>query len=136
MYLGTIHLLKRLTRMQTGNDGNPVSPPPICRLDAYGNYMIKNVPVAVGNFKIELTDGTDYYRITQRPPLPSDQPLTNSSYDIYGQNFVPISSTISMSLVPMYSREEMLNFSVDSWAGGLYNQAPDSDGNGGAAGYL
>lgn len=136
MYLAAVHLLKVLTRMKTGNDGSPGNPPPICRLDAYGNYMIKNVPVAVGGFKIDLHDSVDYYRITKALPNADGSEMYTSSYDVYGQNFVPISSTISITLIPMYSRQEMLDFSVDNFGAGYYNQAADGDGNTGSKGYL
>lgn len=118
-YLSTIHLLKALTRMKTGNDSTPGSPPPVCRLDAYGDYMIKNVPVAITSFRIELPDGVDYYTLGK--DMPKDYPTQDS----YGQTTVPTVSTISITCIPMYSRNEMQQFSVDKW---LAYSGPRTDG--------
>ena len=119
-YLSTVHLLKALTRMKTGNDGKDAgSPPPVCRLDAYGDYMIKNVPVAITSFRVELPEGVDYYTIgkdsTQDYPTEKD----------YGQTTVPTVSTIAITCIPMYSRDEMQKFSVDKW---LAYSGPRTDG--------
>lgn len=119
-YLSTIHLLKALTRMKTGNDGNSAgSPPPVCRLDAYGDYMIKNVPVAITSFRIELPESIDYYTLGK--DMPKDYPTQDS----YGQTTVPTVSTISITCIPMYSRSEMQKFSVDKW---LAYSGPRTDG--------
>jgi hypothetical protein len=108
VYLGTLHLLRALTKMRTGGptgDKNSGAPPPICRLDAYGDFMMANVPVAIGGFKVELPEGVDYFT--------SGTGVNNRSP--YGQAFVPTVSTISITCIPMYSREEMQKFSVTGW---------------------
>lgn len=121
VYLSTMHLLKALTRMQTGNDSDPGSPPPVCRLDAYGDYMIKDVPVAISSFRIELPDAVDYYTIGKDVTN-----LSNSYFEsFYGQTTVPTISTIAITCIPMYSRDEMQNFSVDKW---LEYSGPRTDG--------
>lgn len=121
MYLATIHLLKALTRMKTGNDSTPGSPPPICRLDAYGDYMIKDVPVAISNFRIELPDAVDYYTIGKEVTN-----LNNAYFEsYYGQTTVPTVSTIAITCIPMYSRDEMQKFSVDKW---IEYSGPRTDG--------
>lgn len=118
-YLSTIHLLKALTRMKTGNDSTPGSPPPVCRLDAYGDYMIKNVPIAITSFRIELPDSVDFYT------LGKDMPMDYPTQNLYGQTTVPTVSTISITCIPMYSRNEMQKFSVDKW---LAYSGPRTDG--------
>jgi hypothetical protein len=100
VYLSTIHLLRALTKMRSGGEDFSGSPPPVCRLDAYGDFMLKNVPVAISSFKIDLPDSVDYF--TTR-----DYPFENTS--------VPTLSTISLTLVPMYSRAEMQKFTVTDW---------------------
>ena len=58
IYLSTVHLLRALTKMRFGGakngDTDSGAPPPICRLQAYGDEMLKNIPVAVTSFRIEL----------------------------------------------------------------------------------
>lgn len=107
--LGVIHLLRALTKMKFGNDPDAGAPPPVCRFDAYGDYMLYNVPVVVSSWRHELPDGVDYVAVG-RPGSPQT----------YGRSMVPVVSTISMTLNPMYSRREMLTHNVKDWlSGGL-----------------
>jgi hypothetical protein len=100
VYLATVHLLRSLTKMLSGGEPNSGAPPPVCRLDAYGDYMLSNVPVAIGSFRVELPDGVDYFTTT----TPS-----------FGAASVPVLSTIAITCVPMYSRAEMQQFTVNGW---------------------
>jgi len=104
VYIATMHLLKALTKMRSGGtSGDPDSgaPPPVCRLDGHGDMMLNNVPVVITSFKIDLPDSVDYFT------LPSN--LT------YSATSVPAISTISVTCLPMYSRNEMQNFSVTGY---------------------
>lgn len=111
-YLATVHLLRALTKMKFGTDPDAGAPPPVCQLNAYGDYMLDNVPVVITAFKNDLPDNIDYFGV-------------NSS--IYGETLVPTISTISVTCIPMYSRKEMLESSVSGWLSGP---------NGRKAGYL
>ena len=97
-YLSTIYLLRVLTKMRFGGD-DPLrgSPPPICRLYAYGTFMLDNVPIAISSFRNELTSDVDYYHL---------------NHPTFGKASVPTKSTIQVSCKPMYSRREMLNATV------------------------
>lgn len=107
--LGVVHLLRALTKMKFGNDPDAGSPPPVCRFDAYGDYMLYNVPVSVASWRHELPDGVDYISVG-RPGSPGT----------YGHSMVPTMSTISLTLNVMYSRREMLQHNVKDWlSGGL-----------------
>jgi hypothetical protein len=119
VYLSTIHLLKALTRMRSGgqpnagggrggpsfNDTDSGAPPPVCRLDAYGDMMLMNVPVAITSFRIELPDSVDYF---------------SSTNPVYGTNLVPTMSTLAITCLPMYSRDEMQRFSVTGYLARTY----------------
>ena len=102
VYLSTIHLLRSLTKMLVNGEPNAGSPPPVCRLFAYGPYMLNNVPVAVSSFRNDLPDNVDYYA------LPSSNAPFKSS-------MVPVVSTIAVTLLPMYSRNEQQQFTVSGW---------------------
>lgn len=97
-YLSTIKLLRALTKMRWGNDENAGSPPPVCKLMAYGDEMLDNIPVAITSFKQDIPENVDYY--------------TYQSYDS-AVSKVPVLSSISVTLIPMYSRKELSEFSVD-----------------------
>jgi hypothetical protein len=115
VYLSTIHLLKALTKMRFGGTSNagagrgggssadPDSgaPPPVCRLDAYGDFMLKNVPVVITSVRTEWPDGIDFYTLSG-----------NSKNSPFNQTSVPIISTIAVVCKPVYSRAEMQAMSV------------------------
>jgi hypothetical protein len=104
IWLGVVHLLRSLTKMRWGKDSNAGSPPPVCRLEGYGDYVFRNVPVALQSFSIELPDSVDYMSVRNN--------------QTYKTSLVPILSSISVILVPVYSRQEIRDFSVSSWLSG------------------
>lgn len=107
IYLGTVHLLSALTKMKFGNDRDAGAPPPVCRLDGYGTYMIKNIPISISNFRIDLQKNYDYYLYTDR---------------LNGQEAkVPIMSQINLTCVLMYSRREMQQFTVNDFLNSYVN---------------
>jgi hypothetical protein len=112
VYISTVHLLRALTKMRYGIDGDAGSPPPVCRLYAYGRFMLDYVPVAITSFRLELPDGVDYFTAGSNPlgGFASD-----SRYGIDAQTSVPTVSTISVTCIPMFSRQDMLKYGVQSW---------------------
>lgn len=105
IYLSVVHLLHSLTKMRSGGtDIYSGSPPPVCRLDAYGDFNLQNVPVAISSFKVEFPDNVDYYTLTN----------SKDSF-IFSSNAVPTMATISITCLPMYSRREMQQFTVEKW---------------------
>lgn len=105
IYIATIQLLRALTKMRSGGrkqDPYSGSPPPVCRLDAYGDYMMTNVPVAVTEFKLEVGENVDYFTFGK---LGFTDNISS----------VPTISTITIVLAPMYSRAEIQKFSVTAW---------------------
>jgi hypothetical protein len=109
-YLATVHLLRALTKMLYGGDtGDEMSgsPPPVCRLKAYGDYMLDGVPISITGVKFELPDGVDYYTLGNQSPN-----------RIFGRTTVPTLSSITVTCIPMYSRAEQQKFSVKGWLTG------------------
>lgn len=107
IWLATVRLLAALTKMSFGNDPKAGSPPPVCRLDAYGEYNLRNVPVAITSFKHDFPDDCDFYSL-----LASSQP--------FGAASVPTRSTLTINCKPMYSRAEMQASSVTGYINGSY----------------
>jgi len=101
--LATQNMLKILTKMRTGNDDFAGAPPPVCRLKAYGNMMLDDVPVVIKSFTLDLPEMVDYYT------------LNKISGSIKETASVPILSTISLICSPVYSRQEIQDFSVQGW---------------------
>jgi hypothetical protein len=104
VYLATMHLIKALTKMRFGNDADAGAPPPVCRLSAYGAFMLKDVPVVITSYRVDLPADVDYITLGKQTADP-----------IYGQASVPTLSSIAITCLPMYSRNEMQQFSVKNW---------------------
>ena len=105
VYLATSHVLSALTKMRFGPDEDAGAPPPVCRLEGYGAFMLKNVPVAITSFKHDLPDDVDFYTFDKRGDTISS--FSNTS--------VPVRSTFTIVCKVMYSRQEMLNASVTKY---------------------
>lgn len=111
LYISTVHLIKSLIRMRSGGaksgDLDSGAPPPVCRLEAYGDMMLKNVPIVINSFRVELPDSVDFFGFKSGNPS-------------LGYNSVPTLSTIAITCLPMYSRNEMRNFSVNNYVNNAY----------------
>ena len=59
-WIAAIHYLRSLTKMFTGQDPKAGTPPVIVKLNGYGNYVFKNVPVIVTAFNTTLNNDCDY----------------------------------------------------------------------------
>lgn len=106
IYLATVRLLRALTKMRWGGKiGDPDSgaPPPVCRLDGYGEFLFKNVPVVINSFKNDLPDDVDFFTVGKDGNGP------------FGLNSVPTRSTISVTCKVAYSRAEMQEISVTKY---------------------
>jgi hypothetical protein len=93
VFISTMQLLAALTKMRWAGDKDAGAPPPVCRLDGYGPFMFKNVPVVISGFKHDLPDGVDFYTIDSA---------------LYGKTSVPTIATFTITCKPTYSRAEML----------------------------
>ena len=100
IFISTTQLLAALTKMRWGRDKDAGAPPPVCRLDGYGPFMLKNVPVVISSFKHDLPDGVDFYTF-------------NSS--LYGDTSVPTVATFTVTCKPTYSRAEILGMSTSEF---------------------
>jgi hypothetical protein len=106
VYLSAVNLLRALTKMRFSTDPDAGSPPPVCRLNAYGTYMLSDVPVAITSFKNDMPNDVDFYE------------LMPGNGNAFGHHLVPTKSTIAVNCKIMYSRQEMLNASVTGWLSG------------------
>lgn len=100
-WLAAVHFLRSATKMFTGTDAIAGNPPPLLRLNGYGNFVFKNVPVVIKSFSFDL---------------PQDVNYINAG----GQSWVPVKSTLSVTLQPIYSRDAARKFSLSAFASGKY----------------
>ena len=145
-WVATVNFLRTVTKMFFGKDedfkGNP---PPILHLSGYGDHMFDKVPVIVQSFNVELRNDHDY--ISTKPgfmPKESTSPEWDAeleelgiadgerqpkgttweqlAYEKTSQTWAPTLSTISVGIVPIYSRESLKNFSLADFANGTLNK--------------
>ena len=133
-FLGTLHFLRTVTKMYYGAESiNQGNPPPVCRLNGYGDFVYKNVPVIITNFNVELREQIDYIGITV--PTGGQASEFTTIQDVTGMataentrdaeessgsvNYVPTDSLIAVTCLPIYSRNKITNeFNLKAFAEG------------------
>ncbi len=75
--------------------------------------MLDNVPVVITSFMHELPENVDYFTAFKEGK--------ERNGDIFRNNSVPVVSTIKVVCNPIYSRQQITDFSVDKWMNGEYN---------------
>jgi hypothetical protein len=141
-WIAAVHFLRSVTKMYTGDTSQHGSPPPVLSLNGYGDFVFKRIPVVVSSFNITMDNNCDY--ISTSPDrglnvgnvssasafllgggigsnLGSD--LLTSGINSFiggGESHVPTKSTITVDLIPTYSREAMRQFSLQTFVNGGY----------------
>lgn len=91
---------RTVTKMFFGQSTNSGNPPPICVLDGYGASVFKNIPVIVKSFSVDFKEDVNYINYPQT------------------STWVPILSTISVTVAPIYSRSRLRQFNLQNYAAG------------------
>lgn len=140
-WIAAVHFLKSVTKMRFGPDANAGAPPPILKLNGYGDYVFKNVPVVVTSFTLDLPNSDDYISTgisylseEERLQAEEDWEMGDQSEDYTepegtpkGISWAPVKSTLQITLQPIYSREQMRQFSLDKFVKGDYILGDSSD---------
>ena len=109
-WLAAVHFLRTVTKMFFGQGPNLGNPPPICVLNGYGDFVYNNVPVVVKNFTVQLDKEVDYIAVNMG--------VTAGGKSNANISYVPVSSTISVTLMPVYSREKIKTFNLTAFSEG------------------
>lgn len=132
-WIAAVHFLRSVTKMYTSDTNSAGSPPPILSLNAYGDFVFKNVPVVVTSFSVSMDKDCDY--ISTEPPsglnlssvgsivgVASNTNLIGSAVSGLFNNkaHVPTKSSITVTLSPIYSRESARQFSLQTFVSGGY----------------
>ena len=120
--LACIYFFRSVTKMFFGKDPDAGNPPPIVYLNGYGQYYLPNVPCVVTSFSHTMPPDCDYMDVPE-PAVTN----TNTSLLNYRANStrLPTSSTMSLTLQPVYSRlMQSQGFSLRDFSkGALINTA-------------
>lgn len=107
-WIAATTFFKTATKMFFGQGTNAGNPPIICNLSGYGGSVFNNVPVIVKSFSVDLKDDVNYVNC-----------------NTFGTNtWVPILSTISITVQPIYNRERLRKFSLKDYASGSLGTGP------------
>jgi hypothetical protein len=99
---------KTATKMFFGQGANVGNPPIVCTLSGYGASIFDNIPVVIKTFSVDLPPDVNYINYNGANKL--GMPETNT--------WVPIMSTISVTVMPIYNRERLRQFSLQNYAVG------------------
>ena len=121
-WIGALHYLRTITKMFYGQGEFQGAPPPVVKLNGYGDYVFKDVPVVVTNFTLDMPTEIDYIAVNMSR---FGEVLTATDFDVEtttsGQiAYVPTESQVTVSLQPIYSRPEVEKFSLDKFVSGGY----------------
>ena len=140
-WVATIHFLRSVTKMFFGGaDATRGNPPPILKLNGYGNHVFKNIPVIVTNWTCELRSDVDYIATAQgqKAVNPAEYKATRSSGEriqtlnntsSVPETWAPSLSTITVQIQPVYSRDTVKNFSMEKFVSGELHNFGGNDKN-------
>ena len=129
-WIAMLHYLRSITKMFYGETSNQGAPPPIVKLNGYGDYVFKDVPVIVTNFTLDMPTDVDYLAVDldfgfNAPDTVEGQNgnftrLTGGDTDRGRIAYVPVESQVTVTLQPIYSRSRVESFSLDKFVNGGY----------------
>lgn len=130
--MAVIQFFRTVTKMFFGADINAGSPPPMVFLDGFGPAYLPHVPCVVTSFSHTMPSEVDYVSIPVGATITSSG-IRPPTQNIGGPVRLPTSSTVSISLQPVYSRKNIArNFTLDRFSRGALIQ----NGNSPIGGFL
>jgi hypothetical protein len=109
-WVAVVHFLRSITKMAYGETSNKGAPPPLVRLNGYGQFVLNNIPVVITSFTNDLPNGVDYIKT----PV-----IAGNGLDVgLRYNWVPTLSNITITCKPVYSRTKIESFSLDKFVQG------------------
>jgi hypothetical protein len=103
-WIAATTFFKTATKMFYGNSMYQGNPPIVCQLNGYGSSVFNNVPVVIKSFQVDFKDDVNYVKCQL-------EPLAKPSW-------VPVLSTITVVVSPIYNRSLMRQFSLQDFAAG------------------
>ena len=118
-WIAMVHFFKTVTKMNYGgDDADRGLPPPVCRLNGYGDYTFNNVPVIISNFQFDLKKDVDYISTGLSAGGLSQVPDAIGSAGTQGVAWAPSESLLTVGLMPQYSRTKQSEFDLKSFVKG------------------
>jgi hypothetical protein len=112
-----LHFFRSAYKMFYGADQLRGTPPPVLRLSGYGPFNYNSIPVVITNFTEIMPADRDYIEV----------PLA-SSPDSATKTMIPSYMNMTISLLPIYSKNQIGNFSLDKFSKGALIGSPGKGG--------
>jgi hypothetical protein len=101
-WIAATTFFKTATKMFFGSGALAGNPPIICNLTGYGSSIFDKVPVIVKSFSVDLKDDVNYIHC-----------------NTFGTNtWVPVMSTVTVTLAPVYNRRRLRQFNLEDYSRG------------------
>jgi len=101
-WIAATTFFKTATKMFFGQGEFAGNPPLVCNLTGYGASVFDKVPVVIKSFSVDLKDDVNYVRCNS-----------------FGTNtWVPVMSTITVTVSPVYNRQRLRKFNLQDYAKG------------------
>jgi hypothetical protein len=111
-WIAATTFFKTATKMFFGQGYKAGNPPIICNLTGYGASVFDRVPIIIKSFSVDLKDDVNY--------------ILCDTFET--RTWVPVLSTISVTVAPVYSRESLRKFDIQDYARGRLAEA-NGEGN-------
>ena len=108
-WVACLHYLRSVTKMDFGANAETGAPPPIVKLNGYGDFVFNNVPVIITTFSVDMPNEVDYIATGIK-----GQTMSAASEF----SWAPSESQFSVSCQPIYSRDKQSKFSYNDFIKG------------------
>ena len=111
-WVACIHYLRSVTKMNYGVDEDAGQPPPVVRLNGYGDFVFNNVPVIINSFQFDMPKDVDYISTAVGAATP---PVTDFDIASTPTGWAPATSIVTVAVTPQYSRTKQSRFSLNDF---------------------
>lgn len=127
--MAVIHFFRAAGKMFMTKDGLAGNPPPILFLNGYGDNYFPNVPCVLTQFSHSMPDDVDYisaptvdvrkWRENEQQEVGAGGKPGNMGAAMF-RTKIPVASSMTVILQPVYSRKKVSEFSTEAFARGDY----------------
>lgn len=116
-WIAATNFLKSATKMFYGQSSPQGNPPIVCQLSGYGAHVFNDIPVVIKSYQVELKDNVQYKMIGATEAMGLSKDMGNFVAD-KNVTWVPMNSTITVVVSPVYNREKLRQFSLQDYSAG------------------
>ena len=105
--------------MDYGTGPNAGTPPPIVKLNGYGDYVFKDTPGIITNFTVDMPNEVDYIATGFNPIDFSDAGASIAEQKAgMSVGWAPSESQFTVTVQPIYSRMKVSKFNYGKFVNG------------------